>query len=64
MHAFGIWLDYILGHVVGEFMRRSCCTLLMSHRWYILMYMFGTLIDGICLDDKYLDKSTPLVLLE
>jgi hypothetical protein len=28
------------------------------------MYMFGTLIDGICLDDKYLAKSTPLVLLD
>jgi hypothetical protein len=21
VHAFGIWLDYILGHVVGELMR-------------------------------------------
>ena len=21
IHAFGIWLDYILGHVVGELMR-------------------------------------------
>jgi hypothetical protein len=24
----------------------------------------GTLIDGICLDDWYLAKSTPLVLLD
>jgi hypothetical protein len=31
VHAFGIWMGYILGHVVGELMRWSCCTSLMSH---------------------------------
>jgi hypothetical protein len=30
----------------------------------MLMYMFGTLIDGICLDDSAWLKSTPLVLLD
>ena len=32
VHALGIWMGYILGHVVDELMRWSCCTSLMSHR--------------------------------
>jgi hypothetical protein len=42
VHAFGMWLSYILGHVVDELMRWLCCTSLMSH---ILIYswcMIGT----------------------
>jgi hypothetical protein len=31
VHAFGMWLSYILGHVVDELMRWLCCTSLMSH---------------------------------
>jgi hypothetical protein len=31
VHAFGIWMSYILGHVVDELMKWSCCTPLMSH---------------------------------
>jgi hypothetical protein len=31
VHAFGIWMGYILGHVVDELMKWSCCTPLMSH---------------------------------
>ena len=31
VHVFGMWLSYILGHVVDEFMRFVCCTSLMSH---------------------------------
>jgi hypothetical protein len=31
VHAFGIWLSYILGHVVDELMRWLYCTSLMSH---------------------------------
>ena len=31
VHAFGIWLSYILGHVVDEMMKWSCCTPLMTH---------------------------------
>jgi hypothetical protein len=31
VHAFGMWLRYILGHVVDELMRWLCCTSLMSH---------------------------------
>jgi hypothetical protein len=31
VHAFFIWMGYILGHVVGELMKWSCCTSLMSH---------------------------------
>jgi hypothetical protein len=33
------------------------------YKCYMLMYRFGTLIYGICLDDEYLAKSTPLILL-
>jgi hypothetical protein len=32
VHAFGIRMGYIVGHVVDELMRWSCCTSLMSHR--------------------------------
>jgi hypothetical protein len=32
VHAFVIWMGYILGHVVDELMKWSCCTPLMSHR--------------------------------
>ena len=49
MHAFSIWMGYTLGHVVGELMRWSCCTSLMIHILIYNWYMFGTLIDGICL---------------
>ena len=35
VHAFGLWLSYILGHVVDELMRWLCCTSLMRH---ILIY--------------------------
>jgi hypothetical protein len=31
VHEFGIWMDYILGHVVDELMKWSCCTSLISH---------------------------------
>jgi len=31
VHAFCMWLRYILGHVVDELMRWLCCTSLMSH---------------------------------
>jgi hypothetical protein len=31
VHAFGIRMGYIVGHVVDELMRWSCCTSLMSH---------------------------------
>ena len=26
VHAFGMWLSYILGHVVYDLMRWLCCT--------------------------------------
>jgi hypothetical protein len=32
VHTFGIWMGYILGHVVGDLMRWSCYTSLMGHR--------------------------------
>jgi hypothetical protein len=31
VHAFDMWLRYILGHVFDELMRWLCCTSLMSH---------------------------------
>jgi hypothetical protein len=31
VHSFGIWLSYILGHVVNELMSWLCYTSLMSH---------------------------------
>jgi hypothetical protein len=31
VHAFSMWLSYILGHVVDELMRWLCCTSYMSH---------------------------------
>jgi hypothetical protein len=31
LDAFGIWMGYTLGHVVGELLRRSCCTSLMMY---------------------------------
>jgi hypothetical protein len=31
VHTFGIWMGYILGHVVCELMRWSCYTSLMGH---------------------------------
>jgi hypothetical protein len=31
VHAFSMWLSYILGHVIDELMKWSCCTPLMSH---------------------------------
>jgi hypothetical protein len=31
VHAFGIWLNYILEHVVYELMKWLYCTSLMSH---------------------------------
>jgi hypothetical protein len=44
VHAFVMWLSYILGHVVDEFMRCSCCTSLMSHRLIYSLCMFGTFL--------------------
>jgi hypothetical protein len=35
VHAFGMRMGYIVGHVVNELMRWPCCTSLMSH---ILIY--------------------------
>ena len=31
VHAFGIWMGYILGHVVDKLMKWSCYTSLMIH---------------------------------
>jgi hypothetical protein len=31
VNLFGMWLSYILGHVVDELMRWLCCTSLISH---------------------------------
>ena len=31
VHSFGIWMSYILGHVVDELMKWSCYTSLMIH---------------------------------
>ena len=43
VHAFDMWLSYILGHVVDELMRWLCCTSLMSHSLiYSRCTCFGT----------------------
>jgi hypothetical protein len=44
VHAFGIWIGDILGHVVGELMRWSCYTSLMSHSLIYSLCMIGTLL--------------------
>jgi hypothetical protein len=46
VHAFGMWLSYIVGHVVDELMRWSCCTSLMSHSLMHHWYVIGTLLEA------------------
>jgi len=47
VHAFGMWLSYILGHVVDELMRWLYCTSLMSH-----------IVDACLVHFWYTDRGT------
>jgi hypothetical protein len=42
VHAFDMWLSYILRHVVDDLMRWLCCTSLMIHSLIYSSYVIDT----------------------